>query len=145
MRKIEREGDTDPSVLEGRCIDGQDVGATARKCSFEDDDRWIFSMPGHDQDHHSSTRRNRHRMTRIPGDDGVAVVGGSSRRRAGGTLLLREDDLVVVVAPGRRAVATANEASDDIEAFDLAVLEVAKAEHRARLLLSQLVHGLSFW
>ncbi len=59
VRNIEREGDTDPSVLEGRCIDGQDVGATARECSFEDDDRWIFSMPGHDQDHWpllSSTR-----------------------------------------------------------------------------------------
>ena len=51
MRNIEREGDTDPSVLEGRGVDGHDVGATARKGSFEDDDRWIFSMPGHDQDH----------------------------------------------------------------------------------------------
>ena len=70
---------------------------------------------------------------------------GAAGVRAGGTLLLREDDLVVVVAPGRRAVATANEASDDIEAFDLAVLEIAKAEHRARLRFSQLVHGFPFW
>ena len=44
-----------------------------------------------------------------------------------------------------RAATIDDEASDDIEAFDLAVLEVAKAEHRARLLLSQLVHGLPFW
>jgi hypothetical protein len=63
--------------------------------------------------------------------------------RAGGTLLLPDDDLVVVVAPSGRA-AIADEASDDIEAFDLAVLEVAKAEHRARLLLCWLVHGLPF-
>jgi hypothetical protein len=63
--------------------------------------------------------------------------------RAGGTLLLRDDDLVVVVAPSRREVATADEASDDIEAFDLAVLQVAKAEHGAGL-LCQLVHGLPF-
>jgi hypothetical protein len=64
-------------------------------------------------------------------------------RRAGGTLPLH--DLVGVVAPGRRAAVTIErEASDDIEAFDLAVLEVAKAENRARLLLSQLVHHLPF-
>jgi hypothetical protein len=46
-------------VLEAGCIDGQDVGATTRQCSFELDDRWIVSMPGHDQDHSpllSSTR-----------------------------------------------------------------------------------------
>jgi hypothetical protein len=73
--------------------------------------------------------------------------------RAGGTLVLGLDD-VGVVAPGGglRGAATAaagvawvvDEASDDIEAFDLAVLEVAKAEHRARRLLSQLVHVLPF-
>jgi hypothetical protein len=60
--------------------------------------------------------------------------------RAGGTLLLREDDLVVVVAPRRCGTAPDDEASDDIETFDLAVLEVAKAEHRAGLLFSRLVH-----
>jgi hypothetical protein len=59
-------------------------------------------------------------------------------------------DLVGVVAPGRRGghddflTRLGDAASDDIEAFDLAVLEVAKAEHGARLLLSQLVHDLSF-
>jgi hypothetical protein len=129
---IESEGDSDPSVLEGRCIDGQDVCATARKRSFEDDDRWIFSVPGHDQDHwpllSSTTEESAARR----------------RRAAGGALPLH--DLVVVVAPGRRAAVTIPcEASDDIEAFDLAVLEVAKAEHRARLRLSQLVHDLPFW
>jgi hypothetical protein len=50
----------------------------------------------------------------------------------------------VVVAPSRRVAATANEASDDIEALDLVVLEVTKAEHRARLLLSLLVHDFPF-
>jgi hypothetical protein len=75
---------------------------------------------------------------------GATAVAAAAGRGAGdGTLLL--DDLVCVVAPGRRAAVTIpREAPDDIEALDLAVLEVAEAEHRARLLLSQLVHDLPF-
>ena len=70
---VERQGDTDARLLDARGIDGHDVGATARECALEDDDRWVCSMPGRDQDHSTSpflrrgrvppARRRRHPAT----------------------------------------------------------------------------------
>jgi hypothetical protein len=93
-------------------------------------------MPGHDQDHSPSLSST--------GEEVRAAGRGRRHALLRGELAGVEVD---VVAAGRRdgcAATTDCEASDDIEAFDLAVLEVAKAEHRACLLLSQFVHGLSF-
>ena len=123
MGKFERQGDTDASVLDGRGIDRHDVGATAHECSFEGDDRRIFSMPGHDQDHGAISF-----IDRAAGCRGRVPPAHAPAAHGQPTIWSASSHPVAVIALG-----VEDAASDDVEAFDLAVLEVAEAEHRARL------------